>query len=185
MVSLFRTHDVRDCNLSTLHYDINIIPASSHSHPKKPQSDFKDAIADFRRKERFQRALTAGGADDLNELQREIDTDPRRFMVSRSDSRSLINGLIEGQTPLYIAAKNGHRDVVRFLLRHGADFLALSLCDDAQETCLEVAVRWHYFPVIKELLKKSWPSAVLKRSSKLTTNKEIKKMLDRPKACCF
>lgn len=184
-VTLFRNHDVRDCNLESLADDINIMPTSATPKAHKSSSDFREAVEDYRRKERFQRALTVGGANDLEEIKKELDADPRRFMVSKSSSRSLVNNLIEGQTPLYIASKNGHRDVIHFLLNQGADHLALSICDENQETCLEVAVRWHYIPVIQELMRKAWPANIIKRCLKATGNKEVKKLLQRPKACCF
>jgi hypothetical protein len=176
---------VRNCALESLDDEFSAVPTASASQPKKSNSDFKDAVESYRRRERFTRALTDGGAEDLDALQREIAADPRRFMTAGTNSRSLVNALIEGQTPLYIAAKNGHRDVVRFLLLNGADYQTLSDFDSAKETCLEVAVRWHYIPVIHELLKKSWPSATLKRCAKMTDNKEVKTLLKRPKACCF
>jgi ankyrin repeat protein len=184
-ISLFKTQDVRDCCLETLDDEFSTVPVATALQSKKSNSDFKEAIDSYRRRERFRRALTEGGAEDLEALQREIAADPRRFMSAGTNSRSLVNALIEGQTPLYIAAKNGHREVVHFLLVNGADFQTLSDFDSAQETCLEVAVRWHYIPVIQELMKKSWPSATLKRCERMTDNKEVKKLLKRPKACCF
>lgn len=185
VVSLMRCQEVRDCNLESLEYDINVVPTFSTPSRKKSSSNFRDAVEDYRRKQRFHHALRAGGAVDLEEIKHVIEDDPRRFMMEKASSRSLVNALIEGQTPLYIAAKNGHTDVVRFLLKQGADPLAHSNCDDMQETCLEVAVRWHYASVVQELMKKSWPMDLLKRCRKMTGNKEVRKHLTQPKASCW
>jgi hypothetical protein len=181
-VSLFKIQEVKVCSLDSLEHDINQMPTGDST--SQPDFGFREAVEQHRLKERFLTALMNGGALNLAAIQRDLRADPRRFMIVQSSSRSLVNSLIEGQTPLYIAAKNGYRDVVDFLLASGADHLALSRCDKTQETCLEVAVRWHYVPVIKELIKRPWPAALLKRCRKRTTQ-ELRAILRRPKHCCI
>ena len=75
-----------------------------------------------------------------------IEEDPKKHMYE-SDSPYHIVNKCNGfkQTPLYVAAKYGHLDVIQFLLRQGANPHFYSLVQpDEFESILEVSVRWSH-----------------------------------------
>lgn len=58
------------------------------------------------------------------------------------------------QTPLYVAAKHGHLDMVKFLITLGADPKIQSIINENEhETILEVSVRWSHVKIVRYLLK--------------------------------
>ena len=57
------------------------------------------------------------------------------------------------QSPLYIAAKHGHLDMMTFILDKGADPKFPSLVSRIeQETILDVSVRWSHLHIVSFLL---------------------------------
>jgi ankyrin repeat protein len=56
----------------------------------------------------------------------------------------------DGDTPLYIASQNGHLEVQRDLLKHGAD---VKTADKDGDTPLYIAIQNGYFEVLRNLLK--------------------------------
>ena len=53
-------------------------------------------------------------------------------------------------TPLHIACRHNHVDVVQFLLDEGADVTARN---DRNMTCLDIAIEWEFAEVAKTLVK--------------------------------
>lgn len=89
------------------------------------------------------------------------------------------------QTPLYVASKHGHLDVIKFLLEKGANPHLKSKIDKHEfETILEVCVRWHHIPNVEFLLTNiKWSKEEIKFAykyvSKESDQHRIKSMLNQ------
>ena len=63
---------------------------------------------------------------------------------------TLEEGDLSQNTPLHIACRHNHVDVVQFLLDQGADVTARN---DRNMTCLDIAIEWEFAEVAKTLVK--------------------------------
>ena len=86
-----------------------------------------------------------------------------------------------GQTALYLAAKNGHTEVVQLLIDFKANPLVLSKVSRKEfETPLDVACRWRHVNVVEILLNAaSWSVKELRRARNLAGSKEIKTKINK------
>lgn len=136
-----------------------------------------EVIFDHRATDKLFFHIKRSSQEDLLEIDKMIENNPRRYTRNRNDPDSFVNKQnMNGIRPLYEACKNGYSNTVQLLLDHGADPHLLSDLDKKdQESCLEVACRWNHVQVIRLLLNKtSW------------NNKEIKdalKKCDNPGSC--
>eukprot|EP00828_Plagiopyla_frontata_P037310 TRINITY_DN49046_c0_g1_i1.p5 TRINITY_DN49046_c0_g1~~TRINITY_DN49046_c0_g1_i1.p5 ORF type:complete len:111 (-),score=20.23 TRINITY_DN49046_c0_g1_i1:56-388(-) len=104
-------------------------------------------------------------------------------MRSTKDPEHLINKKFLGQTPLYVAAKNGNLAVAQFLLNNEAQTEIPAVLTAAKkviyETPLEVAVRWQHKQIIQELIAKGISEAGIKRAIKISQNKQMKEFINQ------
>jgi ankyrin repeat protein len=148
------------------------------------------ALKDLRRAQRLKKCVERGNPDDLEQIKLEIDQDPYKKIRLTSHPLALINKRdTNGQTPLYIACKNGNLEVVMLLLKEKADYLLTSQVEDEQETNLEVAVRWGHKRIVQELLKLKWSKIDLAKAKHLCRADDMCKFFkksSRKKSCfCF
>lgn len=155
-------------------------------------SAYSIAINDLRREQNIQKYVERGRLEDLELIKIELNDDPYKLLRNASHPHALINKRnSNGQTPLYVACKNGNLEVVKLLLGENADYLLTSLVDSEEETNLEVAARWRHKKVIEELLKKKWPKKVLEKAKALCRAPDIIELFgNKTKAkkgcfCCF
>lgn len=115
----------------------------------------KIALDDVRQQDRFFDMIQRGGEKDIPLIQKELDTDPKRYFYDRTNPNHLINKPNRmNQTPLYLACRNGNIGVVQFLIDQQADPHILSSVDDEElENVLQVAVRWNHKQVVQYLLE--------------------------------
>ena len=91
-----------------------------------------------------------------------IEDDPKRHMYDIESPYHVLNRFnTHGQSPLYVAAKHGHLDMMIFLIQQGADPKipsVLAYTNNERETLLEVSVRWSHVHIVSYLLKnfKHW-----------------------------
>lgn len=89
-----------------------------------------------------------------------IENDPKKHMYDIDSPYHILNRLnTHGQSPLYVAAKHGHLDMMILLIKLGADPKIPSILEnDELETILEVSVRWSHVQIAAYLLKnfKHW-----------------------------
>ncbi len=58
-----------------------------------------------------------GGQKSIERIQEMIDSDPKKHMFSTDSKYHILNRPnFQKQTPLYLAAKHGHLDVVEYLV---------------------------------------------------------------------
>lgn len=100
----------------------------------------------------------SGGDDDILKLRRELDKDPRKHLRSKHDPDHLINKWNEhGQTPLYVATKNGHLKIIKFFIEEGANphmksYIKINSTEIEEESILDAAVRWRFTAIVNYLL---------------------------------
>ena len=84
-----------------------------------------------------------------------IESDPKKYMYDIDSPYHILNRFNTlGQSPLYVAAKHGHLDMIIFLIKQGADPKIPSILEnDELETILEVSVRWSHVHIVAYLLK--------------------------------
>ena len=84
-----------------------------------------------------------------------IQNDPKRHMFSIDNKHHILNNKnSSNQTPLYVGAKNGHLDVVQFLLERGANpHIKSYVSVNEKESLLDVSIRWSHIQIVEYLLK--------------------------------
>lgn len=184
-IQLFKIQDVQSYeDVSCLIKEIQQIPSDniyrSRRKKEKQASAFTIAIKNHRREIRLFQCVERGHPEDLEEIKIQIDEDPYRHILSPHHPHSFINkpGL-QGQTPLYVAAKHGNLPIVTYLIEAGGDPLLTSIVNDRElETPLEVASRWGHYRIVEYLLIKfKWPKNIIKRCLKICSNKATLKEL--------
>lgn len=71
------------------------------------------------------------------------------FVNSRDEDHILNRRDLRGETPLYLACRNGNLEVVKFLVEKKCNLELLSPNEDA----LTVAVRWNHSDIVRYLLE--------------------------------
>lgn len=70
------------------------------------------ALEDLRKRERFFSLLQIGGQNSLQELKQYFEADPKKYIRDLNDPESLSNKKnADGESPLYVACRNGHLEV--------------------------------------------------------------------------
>ena len=90
--------------------------------------------------------LDSGGTEGIKKIDLMIKDDPKQHMYNEESPYHIVNRYNTfKQTPLYVAAKYGHLDVIQFLLRRNANPHIYSLAaPNEYESILEVSVRWSH-----------------------------------------
>lgn len=154
---------------------------------KHNSTNIDKAIDDYRKEQMFFQIIEKGDLQELRTLEDIIDSDPKKYVKRSNNLNSIVNCKNrDGYTPLYLACRNGSLEYAKFFIHKGADFNIK--CGEEQESCLEVASRWEYVPIVKLLMKYSWPLEDIQRAKNLTRSKNIYKLLEknnRKKKCCW
>mmetsp|Transcript_5241 Transcript_5241/g.4832 ORF Transcript_5241/g.4832 Transcript_5241/m.4832 type:complete len:161 (+) Transcript_5241:1521-2003(+) len=111
-----------------------------------------------------------------------IQEDPKQHMFSPDSKYHIVNRPNSlKQTPLYVAAKHGHLDMVKFLLSRGANPHILSFVSSMeQESVLEVSARWNHLQIVEHLLTVvDWTRQELKQALKSILNQQNQSELKR------
>lgn len=186
-VALFKTYEVQEAeDVDRLVDEVKRLPTDRMYQLKKSRnrenSAYFVAIKDLRREQNLRKCVERGNLDDINQIKVEIDQDPYKLLRNSSHPLALINKRnSDGQTPLYIACKNGHLDVALLLLSENADYLMTSIIDNEEETNLEVAVRWGHTKIAQELLKLKWPKSVLIKAKALCRTSDMVALFKKQK----
>lgn len=111
-----------------------------------------------------------------------LENDPKRYIRVKSDPLHLINKKnTHGQSPLYIASKNGNLEVLKFLLDNEANFDHSPFIVEEEnftETPLQAACRWGHKDIVSFLLTRfKFTMEELENCLNSTENKEILKLL--------
>jgi hypothetical protein len=186
-VTLLKTHEVNENDdVNALISEINAIPTDKIYRLKRNRSRDKSAYAtaikDLRREQTLIHCVERGNPADVEQIRIEIEQDPYKLLRNTSHPLALINKRNrEGQTPLYIACKNGNLDVVNLLLEENADYLMGSIVDGEEESNLEVAVRWGHCKVVEALAKKRWPKGIMRKAIRTCHSLEMMGILKKEK----
>lgn len=186
-IVLLKIHEVEEKNdLNQLIDEIKAIPTDElyriSKRRTRDRSPYSVAIKEIRRQQTFEDSVQRGGPEDIQQILIEIENDPYRLLRNPNHPYALINKRNgKGQTPLYIACKNGNVELVRLLVRLGADYTMTSTVDGEEETCLEVAIRWRHIEVVKILMSKDWDCRVMKKAKRICRSEVILKLLGNDK----
>lgn len=116
----------------------------------------------------------------ISTLEFLIEKDNSKFMKFENSHNYLLNRAnSQGQRPLYLACKNGHLEIVKFLISKRT-MINLHNLNDTQSTPLSIAVKEHRIQIIKLLLSKHrYQRTEILRLKQTTKNSDILRILDR------
>lgn len=185
-ISLFKTHEAEPVGVDELIDGIRQIPTDKvyqlHRSRTRENSAYVVALKDLRRESTFGNCVERGNPLDLKIMKCLMNEDPYKLLRDSSHPLALINKRNpNGQTPLYVACKNGNFEAVMLIISSNADHRLASLVDGEEESSLEVAVRWGHNNIVKELLKLEWPKKVLHKARKIASTSDMQELLKRKK----
>ena len=144
------------------------------------------------REERYYDLIAKGSPEDIYEIDEILHKDRRSYLHNPGDSKSLLNAPNRmGQTPLYIATKNGNLAMVKYLIGKEANPLIKSkVSDTEEESNLLVGARWKHIKLVEFYLEfYTWPDEELKKAKMFAGNAAIKHLLNKhmnqSKGCFF
>jgi hypothetical protein len=147
---------------------------------KRSIGDTGKAIQEYRLSELVFTLIARGSQADLDQLEKLVLEDPKRYIRPSTDSTSLVNRPSPaGVRPIVEAARYGHCHIVQYLLDTGANpHLPSRAGPDEDENALEVACRWSHLEIVRLLLGGSkWTRQEIKFARKVTTNLAINRVL--------
>ncbi|CAD8079816.1 unnamed protein product [Paramecium primaurelia] len=151
-------------------------------HPVTDSQDLRlmDIFNQFKLVCLFTQYSTSGSNEDIQNMIKILQRDPKRNLTNPQDPNHIINSLNQyGQNALYIASKNGNIQVIKFLLSLECNIHIKSrIFDDLTESPLEVSSRWHHLECVKLLLNSGlYSNQELRSAIKVTENQEIINLL--------
>ena len=183
-IFLFKHHEAYVLtDLNELISELEAIPTDkSYKFMKtiiNDHSPYNIALKDLRKCQNFEKLVQRGSSEDIRSIIHEIQQDPYMQLKNADHPFAIINRRnSQGQTPLYVACKNGNFELVSTLLLLNADHLLTSKIDGEQETCLEVAIRWMHYNVVKLLLSKNWGKNDFKKAKRMSRTKEMVQLFE-------
>jgi hypothetical protein len=146
-----------------------------------PKEMYNDALNDFREQTAFFEALQIASKMDLIRIRATLTNDPKEnFYDPESPYRLANKPNHKGYTPLYIACKNGHLELVKLLIEFKANpYQLCKISPKDKESIIIVAARWGHIDILKYLLsdKFIWPQKELKKACKEALNNQTKKVI--------
>jgi hypothetical protein len=146
-----------------------------------PKEMYNDALNEFREQTAFFEALQIASTLDLTRIRATLMNDPKEnFYDAESPFRLANKPNHKGYTPLYIACKNGHLELVKLLIEFKANpYQLCKISPKEKESVLIVAARWGHIDILKYLLsdKFIWPQKELKKACKEAQNNQTKKVI--------
>lgn len=191
-VVLFKYHEARVLDdFSELVKEIEkFVVCEGFGGRRVNQCGYLAAVNELRKIRDFEDCVQRGSLEDIEIILQDIKNDPFYCLKYESHPFALVNKRNSyGQTPLYVACKNGNFELVNKLLAFKADHRMTVEVDGELESCLEVAVRWMHCSVVKLLLSKDWSKRELKKAKRICRTKEIQLLFDnlgkrKKQFCC-
>lgn len=143
-----------------------------------------NSIKKFRERQEFLRLITLGKESDLAKIEKFLQEDPSQFIYEFGDPMALVNKPTpNGQRPLYVAAKNGNLEIIKLLVKYGANPKLKSCFKTGDEgtledSLLEATVRWGAVHILQYLLEQfEWTKNELKYAMQYASSPLIKGLL--------
>ncbi|RWR99322.1 hypothetical protein B4U79_03785, partial [Dinothrombium tinctorium] len=97
--------------------------------------------------------VNLGGKEDVNLERKIIYLLSLLFRTVKIDEKTLNRKNIHGETPLFLTAKNGYENVLKFLLKNFEPFIDLNITNIFNYSLLHIAVENNNFYCVKEILQ--------------------------------
>ena len=122
-INLMRHHTVRTLgDAESITDDLARSPQRTLGNRSSRSNYTKEAVNTVWWENRIYELCARGGNEALESIKKELDSDPKRHIWDIKDPDHLINRWgWSGQTPMYVACKNGHLEIVHHLMSRGAD----------------------------------------------------------------
>ncbi|CAD8128018.1 unnamed protein product [Paramecium sonneborni] len=174
--------DQFDDNLGSQQRNFNNKNNYKQIHPANESQDQRlmDIFNQFKLVCLFTQYSMSGSNEDIQNMIKILQRDPKRNLTNPQDPNHIINSLNQyGQNALYIASKNGNVEVVKFLLSLECNtHIKSRIFQDVTESPLEVSSRWHHLECVRQLLKADrYSNSELRSAIKVTQNQEIINLL--------
>ncbi|CAD8112329.1 unnamed protein product [Paramecium sonneborni] len=109
--------------------------------------NFNDALKNIQMQQALFTSIEKGYSSDR--IEEILNKDPKKYFYDSKSPFSLANKKNQkGLTPLYVAAKLGHLEIVKILIDKGANPLFSVTINGIEETPLEVAQRWRHLKIV-------------------------------------
>eukprot|EP00347_Sterkiella_histriomuscorum_P005682 403355666 len=155
-ISLLQRHKTKIINdPEDILTEINNFPTKPNTVRSKSHRSFHTDFEDKLRSEKFFKYISIGGSEVIQKIEKMIIEDPKKHMYNIDSQHYILNRKnAQKQTPLYVASKHGHLDVVQFLLEQGANpHIQSHVSSTESESVLEVSVRWSHIQIVNFLLQ--------------------------------
>ncbi|CAD8193881.1 unnamed protein product [Paramecium octaurelia] len=171
-------------NFGSTQRNYNTKNAYKQVHPATDSQDMRlmDLFNQFKLVCLFTQYSMSGSNEDIQNMIKILQRDPKRNLTNPQDPNHIINSLNQyGQNALYIASKNGNAQVIKFLLSLECNtHIRSRIFEDLTESPLEVSSRWHHLECVRLLLAADrYSNTELRSATKATQNQEIINMLKR------
>jgi len=141
------------------------------------------ALKEFRDQAHLFEALERASPEDLEFIKAVLSHDPKKNMYEGDSLQRLSNKPNpHGQTPLYIACKNGNLELVKLLLDYDANsYQPCNTQQNEKELILTVAAKWGYVSLVKYLLsnKFMWTLKTLQAAYENANGDEVKSIIKK------
>ena len=170
-----------DTNFNLSRRFVNGISIVDTVEPNMNQDmDFED-MDRFEMVERFFRYVERGNQNDIENLQKMLDMDPKKNTRMPDDPERLMNALNkQSESAIHVAARNNLVGILSLILRNKANpYQIVKTPDGKSENALDVATRWKSKDALRHLLENiRWSEDQLKNAKKLAPNAEFKKIIE-------
>lgn len=171
--------DRRQARLSVRVIDGQSVVSNYNVEPNQ-EIDAQD-MDRFAMVERFFKYVERGTPVDVENIQKMIDLDPKKYTRMDDDPERLMNSLNkQNESAIYVATRNNNLNVVKALLKNKANpYHVVTQDNGVNETAIDVATRWKCKDTLRYLLENvKWTEKQLKQAKDLALNDDFRNLIN-------